>query len=142
MQRLDWESMKVIILAFTLLFSQILFAQEKGVIAQNGNERIGLQSGVDFDNDDPNMDALYQRGAYLVYDCFTNHWVCTDELEYNRCKIQRKEALLDYKNSLPCAYFDQYKTRKKCQNAQTQLTNEARFEVFCTHPTEKKMSLN
>lgn len=132
---INWECMKSLFVVFTLILSCALHAQEIGSIAENGNERVGLQSGVDFDNDDPQMDEFYQKGSYLVYDCFTMHWVCTDKLEFNRCKIQRKEALLDYKENLPCAYFDEYKTRKLCQNAQTKMTNQARFEKFCLHPS-------
>ena len=97
--------------------------------------------GQDIDQSDPFMDAYYQRGAYLVYDCRTRHWVCTQELEHKRCINQRKEALLDYKTILPCAHFDLFKKRKDCKSKQQQLTNAAKYEQFCLHPSKLKNRL-
>lgn len=95
------------------------------------NENRGLEVGIDFDNQDPQLDALYIRGPYLVYDCYSKHWVCTGELEYKRCLEQRKEAILDMKYKLPCASFEAFRKRKDCYETQQELTNTSRYERFC-----------
>jgi hypothetical protein len=106
------------------------------------SENKGLVSGEDIDQSDPYMDALYQRGPYLVYDCVTRHWVCTKELEYKRCLDNRKEALLDYKTILPCAHFDVFNRREDCWQRQQELTNSAKYEQFCYHPSKLQNKLN
>ena len=111
----------VFLIQFIFLNTSLLFAAENR----------GLNVGVDFDNESPTLDAFYVRGPYLVYDCTTKHWVCTGELEYNRCVVQREEAILDLTYNLPCAVFDMYHKRKDCHDAQINLTNTARFERFC-----------
>jgi hypothetical protein len=130
------------------LFSQLLFAQEQQQQQQapvtdadvpqvrSVKENKGLEVGVDIDQQDPNMDALYKKGPYLVYDCKNKHWVCTQELEYKRCQIQRKTSLLDYENELACAYFDVFDRREDCWKKQQELTNVAKYEQFCLHPTK------
>lgn len=117
---------------FILLISWGAIAQEKS--AANGVEREVLQVGEDISQQDPNLDAFYKRGSFLVYDCLTRHWVCTQELEYQRCQMQRKEAILDYEDELPCAYFDKFKLRKDCQKRQQELTDLAVYEQFCLNP--------
>ena len=111
----------VFLLQFILLYCTYVIAAENR----------GLNVGVDFDNESPVLDAFYIRGSHLVYDCSTRHWVCTGELEYNRCKTQRNKAVLDLSYNLPCAAFEIYKKRKDCYEAQIELTNTARFERFC-----------
>lgn len=95
-----------------------------------------LEVGVDIDQQDQNMDAFYKKGPYLVYDCRTRHWVCTQELEYKRCQEQRKNALLDYEDILPCASFDIFNKRQDCWTKQQELTNVGKFEQFCLHPSK------
>ena len=95
------------------------------------------QTGTDFDNRDPELNAFYQRGAYLVYDCASKHWVCTRKLEHKRCKIIRKRGLLEYDNRLQCAHFDQYKSNKLCEKELLRLTEEGRGDRFCLHPKQK-----
>ncbi len=91
---------------------------------------------TDFDNSNPQLDAYYQRGSFLVYDCIRDHWVCTQKLEHKRCQKYRKEDLKDFKPRLSCAYFDEYKTRELCQKQQQILTNQFRGDRFCLHPQE------
>ncbi len=116
---------------FVLLFFILCICVVIDVYAQSGSQ------GSDFDNSDPALDAYYLRGEYLVYDCNTDHWVCTKKLEYNRCKTQRKEALLDLERRLPCAFFNEFKTNELCAKEQQRLTNEARGNRFCFHPDEQ-----
>lgn len=134
------------IVLFTLISAS--FAQEtadKGVSrplvsegkeVQKVTENKGVEAGEDIDQSDPYMDALYQKGQYLVYDCIRRHWVCTKELEYKRCIRIRKEALLDYKSILPCAHFDVFNKRKECKKRQQELTDVAKYEQFCFHPSK------
>lgn len=98
---------------------------------ENGNEKVGLQSGVDFLQQDPNMDAKYQKGRWLVYDCIDQHWVCTREEEFRYCEKLRKKAILDKEEALPCAYFKKFQSREMCWNEQLRLTNRAEHYLFC-----------
>lgn len=133
---------------FLFLVSSILFAQDtktinktrpivsSGNMAQNSIQKNVVQVGQDIDLADPYMDALYQRGSFLVYDCVTRHWVCTQVLEYDRCVMNRKEALLDLKTILPCAHFDKFELRQDCKKRQQELTDVAKYEKFCFHPSK------
>jgi hypothetical protein len=116
---------------FVLMFFILCVCVVIDVYAQSSTE------GIDFDNSDPELDVFYQRGSFLVYDCNTDHWVCTKTLEYKRCKSQRKEALLDLEERLPCAFFDQFKTDELCAKEQQRLTNDSRGNRFCLHPNEQ-----
>lgn len=133
---------------FVFLLSLSAFAQEQNSqIVSSGDvksvsESKGLVSGEDIDQSDPYMDALYQKGPYLIYDCVTRHWVCTKELEYKRCLDNRKEALLDYASILPCAHFDVFNRREDCWQRQQELTNSAKYEQFCFHPSKLENKLN
>jgi hypothetical protein len=120
-----------IFLSFLLLASLHLSAQE-------GPEN----EGVDIDQQDPYMNPLYQKGQFLVYDCVSRHWVCTQELEFDRCKAQRHEALANYKNELPCAFFDKLDDMPKCHQEQQRLTNAAKYEQFCLHPDQIENKIN
>ena len=93
--------------------------------------------GSDFDNTSSKLNEFYERGPFLVYDCVVKHWVCTRDLEFNRCKEQKKEALLDFKAKLPCVEFSKYKTEKLCQKEQQRVTNNFFGDRFCMHPEEK-----
>ena len=97
---------------------------------------------TDISQEDPNLDALYQRGAYLVYDCYSKHWVCTQELEYKRCMNDRKEALLDFKEQLPCAYLDKFTLEKDCFQRQQELTDRGHQTQFCFHPSNNANTFN
>ena len=123
-------------IVFVLIFwiSCSVYSQEKEV--RSVKEKEGLEVGVDIDQQDPNMDALYKKGPYLVYDCRTRHWVCTKELEYKRCQRQRKESLLDYDDKLPCATFDIFDKRQDCWKRQQELTDVGKYEQFCLHPSK------
>lgn len=128
-----------IVFTFILIFSSLALSQESEV--RSVRENTGVEAGVDIDQQDPNLDALYKRGPYLVYDCNTRHWVCTRELEYNRCRIQRKEALLDFEDVLPCATFDIFDKRQDCWQRQQELTDVAKYEQFCMHPSKEENKL-
>jgi hypothetical protein len=84
-----------------------------------------------FDNE---LSAFYQRGEYLVYDCVGKHWVCTGERENDRCVVSRKNAILDNKDSLPCAVVKKLKNHKVCTVEQGKLINENMQNRFCMHP--------
>ena len=130
---------------FAIFLSTVLFAQDTGTInktkpvVSSGNKVTNIKQrnvGQDIDLTDPYMDALYQRGSLLVYDCVTKHWVCTKDLEYDRCVNNRKEAILDFKTILPCAHFDKFELRQDCKKRQQELTDVAKYEKFCFHPSK------
>ena len=124
---------------FTFIFFLLghlgmVFSQEK---QQNQKVDLDQSVGVDFDQQDPFMDAYYQKGSHLLYDCVNNHWVCTTIVEFNQCIKMHKEALLDYMPRLRCVHYKEYDSRKKCRAAQVEYTSRAIDPRFCLHPKEK-----
>ena len=65
-----------------MAFGQV--ASER-VAADESRDDSALEVGVDFAQQDSFMSDLYQKGAYLVYDCERLHWVCTGAEEFNQC---------------------------------------------------------
>ena len=106
--------------------------------ADEENEKVGVQSGVDFLQQDPNMNSKYQRGRWLVYDCVDEHWVCTRKEEFEYCKKLRQKAILDNDEVLPCAYFKKFESRKRCWQEQTRLTDRANHYRFCFGTNKQK----
>lgn len=114
-------------LCLNLLFSIALCGAEE----TSSNEKVGVQTGVDFLQQDPTMNTKYQRGRWLVYDCVDQHWVCTRKEEFEYCQKLRKKALLDKEKVLPCAYFKKFDKRELCWQEQLRLTNRANYYRFC-----------
>jgi hypothetical protein len=109
---------------------------------KNGDERVGLESGVDFLQQDPFMNAKYQKGPWLVYDCAGGYWACTGKPEYLACEASRKTAMLDYEPQMPCAHFKKFKSRQECWVAQTKFTSRGRNYRFCLHPRQQKLEFS
>lgn len=97
-------------------------------------EQRKIESGVDFLQQDENLNDKYQKGAYLLFDCIDKHWVCSGKIEYDRCKEHRVNALLDKDEKLPCAFFAKFSDRKSCHQAQLEVTERGALNRLCDHP--------
>ena len=124
---------------FLFLFTTICFGQapSERFVADESRDDSGLEVGVDFAQQDSFMDDVYQKGAFLVYDCDRMHWVCTGQEEFNQCAKRRKEAMILKKDNLSCAYFAPYPSRSKCHEKQVEMTNRGTYPRFCLHPEAK-----
>jgi hypothetical protein len=97
---------------------------------------------------DPMLSLKYQRGAYLVYDCISQHWVCTSKFEFNLCKDERAEAIADNNTKLPCAAFDYFedegnlKAEKVCNRYQMKLINRNEGKRFCLNIKNESIEKN
>jgi len=107
-------------------------------VADESRDDSALEVGVDFAQQDSFMSDLYQKGAYLVYDCERLHWVCTGAEEFNQCAKRRKEAMILKDENLSCAYFAPYSSRSACHKKQIEMTNRGTYPRFCLHPEMRK----
>lgn len=124
---------------FTLVFSVALYAQEnKEPEAQANKNTSKLEVGVDFDQQDPFVNEIYQKGNYLVFDCIGKYWVCTGKTEYKGCKRKRDEAKENFDKNIKCAYFAEFNSREECYKEQQRMTHYGDISRFCQHPLERK----
>lgn len=86
---------------------------------------------LDISFQDSFLSVLYERGPILIYDCISDHWVCTGPIEKGRCDKDRKEALLDREENLPCAVLNTFENESICQNAQRRLVDNGTATPFC-----------
>lgn len=110
-----------------LLFSIFTLTSSIG----NGQE---VDANQDILLQDPNLSLKYQRGPYLVYDCFSKHWVCTAEPEWNQCKQSREYAIDERDRVMPCSTVKKFGDDQACIKYQRILVNESMQNRFCLHP--------
>lgn len=72
---------------------------------------------------DPYLSTKYQRGAYLLYDCFDSHWVCTAKAEFDICQDARGIASKNKDDVMPCIPIKPFVNEKKCQQIQARLVS-------------------
>ena len=142
-------SLKFALLTFCLSISFSLLSQEntaEAVPEQVASDEVGkvnkntskLEVGVDFDQQDPFVNEIYQKGNYLVFDCIGKYWVCTGETEYKVCKRNRNEAIAEYSKNIKCGNFAEFDSRDECYKNQQRITHSGDISRFCMHPLERK----
>lgn len=99
------------------------------------------QANQDILLSDPYLSLLYQRGSYLIYNCYDKHWVCSGKAEYDSCLEERNFAIDENEDKLPCAPIQQFTSEKACQEYQTQLTDFNMENRFCLHPERREIEL-
>ncbi len=82
---------------------------------------------------DNEISLLYQKGPVLLYDCLSSHWVCTGEVELNRCEREKNVAILERKKQLPCAYIHKFKSKEECHARQQIFINRSIAHDFCAN---------
>lgn len=97
-----------------------------------------LEVGVDFDQQDPFVNEIYQKGNYLVYDCVGKYWVCTGKTEFKVCKRNRKQAIEYFDKNIRCAHFAEFNSREECYKEQQRMTHYGDISRFCQHPLERQ----
>lgn len=97
-----------------------------------------VEVGVDFDQQDPFVNEIYQKGNYLVYDCLGKYWVCTGETEFKACKRERVQAIDESEKNIKCAHFAEFGSREECYKEQQRITHHGVINRFCQHPFERQ----
>jgi hypothetical protein len=99
-----------------------------------------IQRGEDYDGtqdislSDPNLSLKYVRGAFLLYDCYEKHWVCTTKFEFRNCRETRDELLKDNTLELNCTPIKEFKSEAECVEEQRRITSRAIELRTCLHP--------
>ncbi len=142
------HNLKLFLVIGIMFNAQYLYAQdtetkpdvdEVGEVNKNTSK---LQVGVDFDQQDPFVNEIYQKGNYLIYDCVGKYWVCTGKTEYNICKRNRKNAKAEFEKNIRCGYFAEFDSREACYKEQQKMTHYGDIARFCQHPLERKRTKN
>lgn len=67
---------------------------------------------------DPSRDLIsqdYTAGAYLIYNCKDQHWVCVTEEDYLECENKwQKGEKASLSTSYECAPIEKFPTKKSC----------------------------
>lgn len=119
----------------------ILFALNAQVSAQEPVQDT-KEASEDFLNQDPFLSDRYIKGAYLLYDCEEEHWVCTGEAEFKRCEEWREQDLARKEEEFRCANFLSFKTIEKCHEKQISMM-PARYPArFCLTPNTREAQVH
>ena len=121
--------MSKLILAIFAFFSFNSFSLDRSELGAIVNEK--TPENLDVSLLDREISQLYQKGAVLLYDCRSSHWVCTGELEMNRCFREKRKAFLDKERVYPCAFIHKFKTEKECYAKQQVFVNRSIIHDFC-----------
>jgi hypothetical protein len=78
--------------------------------------------------------AKYYGGNFLVYDCYAQHWVCTEKDAVAECLKNRERAILLKDEILPCAVVQEFQDIQKCVIANQKLVDNPHQTRFCYHP--------
>ncbi len=117
--------MRVNILLTLLVFWQCVYTSST---ANENTEEFSLL--------DSELSLKYQRGEFLIYDCVDEHWVCSAEPEFNRCKHERDFALKERNRELPCIPVQKFISEAVCQKTQVRLVDENRYKQDCFQKIE------
>jgi len=78
--------------------------------------------------------AKYFGGNFLVYDCYAQHWVCTEKDAVADCQKSRERAILLKDEILPCSVVQEFQDIQQCVLANQKLVNQPHQTRFCYHP--------
>jgi hypothetical protein len=78
--------------------------------------------------------AKYFGGNILIYDCYAQHWVCTEKDAAADCKKDRDRAILLKDEILPCAIVQEFQDIQQCVIANQKLVDQPHQTRFCYHP--------
>ncbi len=85
----------------------------------------------------------YEAGAFLIYDCEDNHWVCVLESYYKACEekrsqeLQKSEALIH-----TCAPIGEFPNKWSCFQRQLFLTTHEHGNRFCVRDEWKTKAVS
>lgn len=88
-----------------------------------------------------NISEKYVAGAFLIFDCEENHWVCVLKEYYDVCDEKRAKSKIGREKYLPCAPIGEFPTKKSCFQRQLYLTGQAHGSRFCLLDELKKEEL-
>tara|TARA_Y100000768_G_scaffold382909_1_gene364092 strand:+ start:11861 stop:12307 length:447 start_codon:yes stop_codon:yes gene_type:complete len=125
----------IIMRLLSSIFTLLIFMQMNSSMAQTPSN--SSDKNEDILLSDPYLSVLYQRGAYLIYNCIDGHWVCSGKAEFNSCKETRNEAIKERKVKLPCAPVRTFVSEDDCVAHQASLVNAATENRFCLHPDRR-----
>lgn len=103
-------------------------------------EQTVVEQSVDVQLTDPYLSIKYQRGPYMIYDCFAGHWVCTGKPEFKNCRDIRAIRESDGDANLGCAVIKEFDNEKQCNLVQKRLTSRGYENRFCKSDTVRKMN--
>lgn len=113
------------------LFSQALLADDQGKVISGYDPRADIIS------------ENYEAGAYLIYDCKEQHWVCVLESYYLECETKRKDDLKDPENPYhSCAPIGAFPVKRSCFERQAFLTTHNAGNRFCLKDEFKKKAID
>lgn len=114
-----------------ILLSSISFGQDVGTLKKAVDR-------LDVDQQKGRLSTKYTKGAYLLYDCYDKHWVCTDKLEAENCEEKRREGILEHDLRLPCAVLKKHETNSSCIDHQKWVTDQNFTIIFCDNKKVQK----
>ena len=120
------------VLLFLLLFSAVVSA----VVLAEEKEEDPLPA--DFELKTDSISEKYFAGAFLIYDCEENHWVCVLKEDYKKCEEKRESSKNLREKHLPCAPVGEFPTKRSCFQRQLYLTGKAHGSRFCLLDALKK----
>lgn len=80
-------------------------------------------------------------GAFLVYDCTEEHWMCVIKENFDDCLAERTSDIALGKKKLGCAPLAEMPTKKSCFQKQLFLTGQNHGTRFCISDSWKQREL-
>lgn len=77
------------------------------------------------------LSPKYRSGAYLLYDCTDEHFVCADEVSFKLCQKYRAQELAAKAENLSCGAIKKYPQPKACHRALYKYIEKVVSKDFC-----------
>lgn len=93
---------------------------------------------------DPRRDVIsddYEAGAFLIYNCEQQHWVCVLEEYYEKCQQMREQDARFKKEFARCAPVKEFDVKFSCFQEQLRLVSNVDSARLCVLENWKSKSL-
>jgi hypothetical protein len=119
---------------FSFFYLSFVFSKE-AIKKENGS--IEINTVVDKVEQAVQLSYKYRKGAYLIYDCEAQHFVCADVDNQLECDENREKAFVRKKERLPCAVLKQYYKQQDCLEAQTKFMLKKKYDYCFARRSER-----
>jgi hypothetical protein len=119
---------------FSFFYLSFVFASE---VIKKENGSVVIKTVVEKIEQGDQLSEKYRAGAFLIYDCEDQHFVCADIENQVECDEKREKAFVLKKERLPCAVLKQYSKVDECQNAQKKFMLAKKYDYCFARRSER-----
>jgi hypothetical protein len=119
---------------FSFFYLSFAWATE---VIQKDNGNVVIKTVLEKIEQGDQVSEKYRAGAYLIYDCDDQHFVCADIENQVECDEKREKAFVTKSERLPCAVLKQYVKKEECLEAQKKFMLNKKYDYCFARRSER-----